>query len=167
MAVQKVQVVCPKCKNPRLVHPTTRDKIRSGEISGWCLTCYQEQETAKRREKAASGRPICVHCSKNVANRPRGLCWTCYYTPGVKELHPSTSKYARRGVGNFAGAAPLAASPTDALPGTPEKLAVMQQRARLKQQIFHPLDAKRPVADSATPDLRPPDPCEYDLEECA
>ena len=45
----------------------------------------------------------CRHCSKSKVNRPRGLCWSCYYTPGVKELYPSTSKYARRGVGNFTG----------------------------------------------------------------
>ncbi|MBY0461043.1 MAG: hypothetical protein K2V38_27290, partial [Gemmataceae bacterium] len=55
---------------------------------------------------------------------------------------PSTSKYARRGVGNFTGAAPLPAAPTTAAPGTPEKLAVLEQRAKLKQAIFHPADAR-------------------------
>ena len=54
--------------------------------------------------------PICKHCEKSKVNRPRGLCWSCYYTPGVKEQYPSTSKYARRGVGNFSGNAPLAAA---------------------------------------------------------
>lgn len=86
--------------------------------------------------------PICRHCTKSKVNRPRGLCWSCYYTPGVKEQYPSTSKYARRGVGNFTGSAPLPASPTTAAPGTPEKLAVLEQRAKLKQAIFHPADAR-------------------------
>ena len=54
--------------------------------------------------------PICRHCTKSKVNRPRGLCWSCYYTPGVKELYPSTSKYARRGIGNFTGKAPLPAA---------------------------------------------------------
>ncbi len=85
---------------------------------------------------------ICRHCSKSKVNRPRGLCWSCYYAPGVKEQYPSTSKYARRGVGNFTGRAPLPASPTTAAPGSPEKLAVLEQRARLKQAIFHPADAR-------------------------
>ena len=85
---------------------------------------------------------ICRHCTKSKVNRPRGLCWSCYYTPGVKEQYPSTSKYARRGVGNFSGSAPLPASPTTAAPGTPEKLAVLEQRARLKQALFHPADAR-------------------------
>ena len=57
-------------------------------------------------------------------------------------MYPSTSKYARRGVGNFTGNAPLPPSPTTAAPGTPEKLAVLEQRARLKQALFHPADAR-------------------------
>lgn len=85
---------------------------------------------------------ICRHCSNSKVNRPRGLCWSCYYTDGVKELYPSTSKYARRGVGNFTGSAPLPAAPTTAAPGTPEKLAVLEQRAKMKLAIFHPADAR-------------------------
>lgn len=85
---------------------------------------------------------ICRHCSKCKVNRPRGLCWSCYYTPGVKEMFPSTSKYARRGVGNFSGNAPLPDAPTTAVPGTPEKLAILEQRAKMKCAIFHPADAK-------------------------
>jgi len=57
-------------------------------------------------------------------------------------MFPSTSKYARRGVGNFSGNAPLPAAPTTAAPGTPEKLAVLEQRAKLKQALFHPADAR-------------------------
>lgn len=37
---------------------------------------------------------LCRHCQKKKAIRPRGLCWRCYYRPGVLELYPSTSKYA-------------------------------------------------------------------------
>lgn len=36
----------------------------------------------------------CRHCGGDKVNRPRGLCWSCYYTPGVKALYPSTSKHA-------------------------------------------------------------------------
>ena len=85
---------------------------------------------------------ICRNCSKCKVNRPRGLCWSCYYTPGVKEMFPSTSKYARRGVGNFSGNAPLPDAPTTAVPGTPEKLAILELRAKMKCAIFHPADAK-------------------------
>jgi hypothetical protein len=39
---------------------------------------------------------------------------------------------------------PLDDNPTDALPGTPEKEAVFQDRIRRGRSIFHPLDAKLP-----------------------
>lgn len=95
---------------------------------------------------------ICRHCHKSKVNRPRGLCWTCYYTDGVKDQYPSTSKYARRGEGNFSGLAPLPPLPTTAPPGTAEKMAVMQERARAKYALWHPLDAQyendpRPLAE--------------------
>jgi hypothetical protein len=84
---------------------------------------------------------LCRSCKRVHASRPRGLCWSCYYTPGVRERFPSTSKFARHGVDDFNGKAPLAAAPTTALPGTPEKVAVLEERARLRQALWHPLDA--------------------------
>ena len=84
---------------------------------------------------------LCRHCHESTVSRPRGLCWSCYYAPGVRDLYPSTSKYGRRGVGNFNGNAPLPAFPTATLPGTPEKLAVLEERARLRQCLWHPQDA--------------------------
>ncbi len=83
---------------------------------------------------------LCRHCQKANSNRPRGLCWSCYYTPGVRDLFPSTSKFARRGVSDFNGRTRLP-EPTDALPGTPEKVAVLEERARLGLALWHPLDA--------------------------
>jgi hypothetical protein len=84
----------------------------------------------------------CRHCSKPKVTRPRGLCWSCYYTPGLRNRYPSTSKFARQGLGNFYCNAPLAPVPTTAVPGTPEKLAVLEHRARMKQAVFHPADAR-------------------------
>ena len=90
---------------------------------------------------------LCRHCQTASVNRPRGLCWSCYYTPGVRDLYPSTSKFARRGVGNFCGqAAPC--DPTGAMPGSPEKVAIMEQRAKMRQELWHPLDA---TADRLAP----------------
>jgi hypothetical protein len=45
-------------------------------------------------------------------------------------------------VGNFCGNPPLAAFATMALPGSPEKIAILAERARLKQSLFHPDDAR-------------------------
>jgi hypothetical protein len=74
-------------------------------------------------------------------NRPRGLCFDCYYTPGVREHYPSTSKVARRGVQDRQGAIPLPPEPTASPPGSPEKVAVLEERARLHQQLWYPDDA--------------------------
>lgn len=93
---------------------------------------------------------ICRHCNHAKVNRPRGLCWGCYYKPGVRDLYPSTSKYARRGVGNFCGTAPTPTMATSARPGSAEKIAILAERARLKQSLWHPEDATDMPAEPAT-----------------
>lgn len=85
---------------------------------------------------------LCRHCRTFRINRPRRLCWACYYRPGVKELYPPTSKFARKGHGaDSVRRISLPPFPTQALPGTPEKVAILEQRARLRQELFHPDDA--------------------------
>jgi hypothetical protein len=83
----------------------------------------------------AAVNPICRHCAKSKAARPRGLCRACYSTPGVKDLYPPRRPRADRG-------GPTLPAPTQAPPGTPEKLAVLEQRANLEQAMFHPADAR-------------------------
>jgi hypothetical protein len=97
-------------------------------------------------------RKICCHCGKNPVNRPRGLCWTCYYAPGVREQHPSTSKYARRGVGNFNGNPDLPAEATEAAPGSAEKIEILARRAAMRMALWHPEDAS---AAPSNPDRIP------------
>jgi hypothetical protein len=84
---------------------------------------------------------MCRHCQNRRANRPRGLCWNCYYTPGLRDRYPSTSKYARRGPDDFNGAAAPPAFATRALPGSLEKILVLQERVRTRQVLWHPHDA--------------------------
>jgi hypothetical protein len=84
---------------------------------------------------------LCRHCQRVPSNRPRGLCWSCYYTPGVREQYPSTSKFARRGVRDFNGKVILDEQPTAAPPGSPEKVAVLIERARRGISLWHPADA--------------------------
>jgi hypothetical protein len=85
---------------------------------------------------------LCRHCQKVKSNRPRGLCWSCYYRPGVREQYPSTSKYARRGVSDFNGQTKASAEPTEALPGSEDKVAILAERARLGLSLWHPRDAR-------------------------
>ncbi len=84
---------------------------------------------------------ICRHCHFGPVSRPRGLCWSCYYTPGVRDLYPSTSKFGRRGLGNFNGNGAMPPMPTDAPPGSEEKVRVLMERAQNRQALWHPDDA--------------------------
>lgn len=92
-------------------------------------------------------RPLCRHCRRKPINRSRGLCWRCWHTPGVLELYPSTSKFARRGVGFAQEVA--AAPPTTALPGTPEKVSVLEARATAGAPLFAAGDPALPTRPGA------------------
>lgn len=95
-------------------------------------------------------RLTCLHCGGRPACRPRGLCWTCYYTPGVRLGYGGTSKFARLGSGvasDFVGPRPLPAEPTEHPPGTPGKLGVLAERAAAGEHLFHAFDAREPGDD--------------------
>src|SRR5262249_61391304 len=83
----------------------------------------------------------CGHCHRVKPKRPRGLC--CWFSspPGGRDFFPPTRKSARRGVGNGNVVVPLPATPTTAAPGSPEKVAILEQRARLGVSLWHPADA--------------------------
>lgn len=83
----------------------------------------------------------CRNCGHPKVNRPRGLCYRCFYAPGVREMYPITSKFARRGVANFHHAA-AATDPVAARPGTEEKIEALERRAELGQELFHDLDGR-------------------------
>lgn len=144
--IARIQIECKNCFQQ--CHERAR---------GLCRDCYKNPVIREKFPKQQAGnrrgtgtayfesggvRLVCRHCQKSKVNRPRGLCWGCYYTPGVKDLYPSTSKYARRGVPNKVGKVPLADSPTTHAPGTEGKLACMEARAKAMQAIFHPGDAR-------------------------
>jgi hypothetical protein len=86
-------------------------------------------------------RKRCRHCDKKPISRPRQLCWDCYYTPGVRDLYPVMSKYARCGPGSVRARARPPAFPTNARPGSLAKILVLTQRAELGQDLWHPDDA--------------------------
>lgn len=82
----------------------------------------------------------CRHCKEKKATRARGLCSRCYHTPGVRDLYPSTSKFARRSMIPLAEIKPCAV-PTIYPPGTAEKVAVLEERALRGVRLWHPEDA--------------------------
>lgn len=90
----------------------------------------------------------CKHCKEKKVSRPRGLCWTCYYTPGVRENYLSASpKLAMclrdpdSCVLDFYGHADEPEKPTDAKPGSEEKIRILAERAAKGQSLFHKDDS--------------------------
>lgn len=107
-----------------------------------CQTCPQPvYGSFSRCLECRNSRPMCRHCKQSFISRPRALCWNCFYDPEVRDLYPiSASKFNRRGVGNDVLRVTPAAYPTAATPGTPEKIAVLAERASSRQELFHPED---------------------------
>jgi hypothetical protein len=56
-------------------------------------------------------------------------------------MFPSTSKFARRGVSDFNGNTSEPVEPTEASPGSEEKILVLMARAEKGQSLWHPDDA--------------------------
>lgn len=85
---------------------------------------------------------ICVYCNRRKANRPRQLCWKCYNTPGARESSPLVlCKGARRPpTADYYGPSKLPADSTPAIPGSEEKIAVLEQRALRGESLWHPDD---------------------------
>ena len=96
---------------------------------------------------------ICRHCRTRRPARPRGLCWRCYYTPGLREQYPSESKYAMRPAKGLVPQhdpldtteyqAPIADEPTTAEPGTLDKIEVLARRLAAGLTLHHPYDRRR------------------------
>lgn len=86
----------------------------------------------------------CVHCDTRPPSRPRGLCARCYHAPGVRNLYARVrdADYTRRGLG-LSGTSQPPESPTDAAPGTEDKVRVLEERAASGRALWHPRDATR------------------------
>jgi hypothetical protein len=116
---------------------------------GLCRHCPRDLATCAaysnpRGRPSTAPRKPCHHCQRVAILRPRGLCHRCYRRPRIRRRYPAFSQYGRRGVGNICGNAPLPSEPTDALPGSAEKIEVLAQRAARHESLWHPLDAFQP-----------------------
>lgn len=73
----------------------------------------------------------------------RGLCKTCWLVPSIRSLHPVKNPLVQKQVGRTPEGVQslLDPNPTDALPGSPEKVSVLEYRAQMGYSLFHPNDA--------------------------
>jgi hypothetical protein len=76
----------------------------------------------------------CRHCGVKLKYpRPRQLCWSHYYDRAVRDLYPSTNKFGYRGPRGSDDAPE--AEPTDAVPGSEEKIRVLAERLSRGQAL--------------------------------
>lgn len=87
------------------------------------------------REKFDKG--VC-NCCKRTKTLRRGLCLRCYNNVELRKKHLDPVRL-KRGVGLDGGGRTLG-EPTQARPGTEEKIQVLERRAELKQALFQPGD---------------------------
>lgn len=91
----------------------------------------------------------CKHCRRDVYLDRRGLCNGCYRNKVIREQYPSlcNARENTKTVVHNNNLVPCA-RPTDALPGTEEKILVMRDRFRRGEQIHHPEDAQYEMSPS-------------------
>ena len=89
----------------------------------------------------------CRCCHHRLADRPFRLCRTCYANSRARIRFLALNKFARRGIADYYGPCDAPALPTEALPGTEEKVTVLAERAKLGQELWHPRDASRGTPD--------------------
>ncbi len=92
------------------------------------------------KHEANPNRPLCRHCHRAYSVRPRGLCWSCYYKPGVRERYPPVTEFACRRQDDFHGGHELPDRPTEAAPGSDEKITVLAERVLARRRLHHPRD---------------------------
>ena len=89
----------------------------------------------------------CRHCERVLVIYSRRLCRFCWADPEVKSFYPletgMNNQYSpgRKAVPDYNRSHdPLPEEPTEAWPGSPEKVAVMEERAMSGVSLFHPED---------------------------
>lgn len=94
----------------------------------------------------------CQHCEKSgvkkVAARPKRLCWLCYYNPDINKQYELTSIYANRGPNPGYKQSSAPPSSTQALPGSEEKILVMEERLSKGFGLHHSGDLKQKIVTS-------------------
>lgn len=121
--------------------------------SGYCTACHEqtdEQREARRIRQRECYRErvegeACRHCRIRQVSRARGLCFRCSRDAAIRNLYPTTSKYANKGIsadGEDDFEPQPCPEPTEAIPGTEAKLAVLEARAAARVELWHGGDVR-------------------------
>ena len=92
----------------------------------------------------------CIHCRKRLVSRARELCAVCYRSRKIRRSYPPTPRQDPSGY-DYTTRVPC--EPTDAWPGTNEKLAVLMRRAANGEHLFHADDPRITPDAKDCPDI--------------
>ena len=85
----------------------------------------------------------CRNCQLRKGCRAHGLCYLCCRYEEIRARHRPVASTVRVSTApNYYGPSPLPRTPTAAIPGSAEKIAVLAERAILGVALFHPEDAR-------------------------
>ena len=87
----------------------------------------------------------CRYCTRKLARRPYQLCIRCYLTQKIRQLFEPEFEHERLVQQSGSYSLPQAgltipSEPTDARPGTDEKIRVFSERVDKGEHLFHPDD---------------------------
>ena len=87
--------------------------------------------------------PLCPECGRRVRQPDRrGLCAPCWRDPALRAKHPAARRGNRFEHPDTRGRRPQPPRPTDAAPGSAEKVMVLRERARLYLSLHHVRDRR-------------------------
>lgn len=157
-----IDATCRRCKRPfvargevgvhffgrALCYGCYHDARRHGGLEHYPATGHRGAKGPRGPYKRYVG--PCRHCGAEtgrVACRPRKLCEPCHKDDAIRRLYVPARDCLRRGVPDRTGCQPVPAERTEAMPGSPEKVLAMCQRAERGEQLFHPQDGRGHVPE--------------------
>lgn len=87
-----------------------------------------------------SRQSYCLNCRQPRSIDRRGLCKRCYSQASIRSKYPRGMRADSGGRGGNNLIPPIPEDPTDAQPGSNEKMIVMQERIEAGFRPHHPMD---------------------------
>lgn len=122
-----------------------------------CWSCYVKPEIAERypkppRKTKPKQKQVCVNCKRTLIIQARNLCGTCHKRPDVRALHTPVKDCLSGSPIVKGDSSILPAEPTQAQPGSEEKIRILAERAAAGIALHHPDDRRCKAFRGSDPD---------------
>src|SRR5262249_19234505 len=111
-----------------------------------CSTPKRPSVMPASRNPLRKKQVLCRHCGRLRSTKGRRLCAACHSNPVIVSLYgPADAPGNCVFYFDTPGTLALPDTPTNALPGSPEKMRILAERAQNRRQLHHPQDASFPL----------------------